>query len=113
MRRSGSWRQRRLAIEADVRSAGVPDEHVAEEAAALSGLFAEVRASLAQPGLGLYETQRLLSDLTAAKLDLPRPAGRAAEPVPGRARNRSPCTCVGRTWPGRHELRTYPSWSRF
>jgi len=59
-----------------VRAAGVPDEHVAGEAAALSALFGDVRAGLnhpgfgAQPALGLYEAQRLLSDLAAAKLGL-------------------------------------------
>ncbi len=63
-------------IEAGVRAAGVPDEHVAGEAAALSALFGDVRAGLnhpgfgAQPALGLYEAQRLLSDLAAAKLGL-------------------------------------------
>ena len=57
-------------IEAGVRAAGVPDEHVADEAAALSALFGDVRAGLTQPGLGLYEAQRMLSDLAAAKLGL-------------------------------------------
>lgn len=57
-------------IEADVRAAGVPEEQVAAEAASLSALLAEVRAMLGRPGLGLYEAQRLLSDLTAAKLGL-------------------------------------------
>lgn len=57
-------------IEADVRAAGVPDEQTAAEAAALNGLFGDVRAGLSQPGLGLYEAQRLLSDLAAAKLGL-------------------------------------------
>ena len=57
-------------IEASVRAAGVPDEHVAGEAAALSALLGDVRAGLNQPGLGLYEAQRLLSDLAAAKLGL-------------------------------------------
>jgi hypothetical protein len=60
----------RVAVEADVRAVGVPDEHVAGEAAALGDLFADVRARLAQSGLGLYEAQRLLSDLTAARLGL-------------------------------------------
>lgn len=57
-------------IEADVRAAGVPDEQIAAEAAVLSGLFGDVRTGLSQPGLGLYEAQRLLSDLAAAKLGL-------------------------------------------
>lgn len=57
-------------IEAGVRAAGVPDEHIAGEAAALSALLGDVRAGLNQPGLGLYEAQRLLSDLAAAKLGL-------------------------------------------
>ena len=61
--------------EADVRAAGVPEEHVPDETAALKALFAEVRGQLgrpglgAQPALGLYEAQRLLGDLTAAKLN--------------------------------------------
>jgi hypothetical protein len=61
--------------EADVRAAGVPEEHVPAETAALKALFAEVRGQLgqpalgAQPTLGLYEAQRLLGDLTAAKLN--------------------------------------------
>lgn len=58
------------ALEAEVRAAGVPDERVAEEAAGLSGLFAGVRQGLGQSSAGLYETRRLLSDVTAAKLDL-------------------------------------------
>lgn len=57
-------------IEAGVRAAGVPDEHIAGEAATLSALLGDVRAGLNQPGLGLYEAQRLLSDLAAAKLGL-------------------------------------------
>jgi hypothetical protein len=57
-------------IAAGVRAAGVPDEHVVSEAASLSALFGDVRAGLTQPGLGLYEAQRLLSDLAAAKLGL-------------------------------------------
>jgi hypothetical protein len=55
-------------IEADARAVGVPDEQVAAEAAVLNGLFGDVRAGLSQPGLGLYEAQRLLSALAAAKL---------------------------------------------
>lgn len=55
-------------MEADVRAAGVSEEQVAAETASLNGLFSDVRAGLNRPGLGLYEAQRLLSDLTAAKL---------------------------------------------
>jgi hypothetical protein len=36
------------AVEPGVRAAGVPNEHVAAEAAALSALFGDVRAGLTQ-----------------------------------------------------------------
>jgi hypothetical protein len=57
-------------LEQQVRTAGVPEEQVASEAATLAALFQEVRERLEQTNPGLYEARGLLATLTNAELSL-------------------------------------------
>jgi len=60
------------ALEAQVRAAGVPDEQVAEEAAALASLYAPIREDAERGGLSLSQARNLPSALAAAEMERDR-----------------------------------------
>ncbi|HNS53037.1 MAG TPA: BREX system P-loop protein BrxC [Anaerolineae bacterium] len=58
-------------LESQVRSAGVPEEHVISEVSALATPFERARQAAGRPDLSLGEAVGLLSPLTAAVLGVP------------------------------------------